>query len=198
MNKQNLDSDLTYKLLSLKNIRTAFVGHVTRLISKIETCIFNSDKFEKIFCLKDQLTVIFDRLKAVDNKFISLNENAEDIESTNEIYFEQNSRVLNTNKIIENCISLKRPFAESLSSRSIRSSKSRVNSNSSQSQSNISSSSSVSRKRVKAELLLKQSHERFERKSKILERQKSLELELERENIIEAENQLKLLELKDD
>ena len=41
-------------------------------------------------------------------------------------------------------------------------------------------------------------HERFERKSKLLERQKSLELELERENIMEAENPLKLLELKDD
>ena len=72
--------------------------------------------------------------------------------------------------------------------------KNRVNSNSSQSKSNTSSSSSVSRKRIQAESLLKRSHERFERKSKLLERQKSLELE--RENIIEAENELKLL--KDD
>ena len=103
-----------------------------------------------------------------------------------------------TNEIIEKCISRKRPFAESLSSKSIRSSKSRVNSNSSQSQSNTSSSSSVSRKRIKAELLLKQSHERFERKSKLLKRQKSLQLELERESIIKARNKLKLLELKDD
>ena len=127
-----------------------------------------------------------------------MNENAEDIESANEIYFRQNFRVLNTNEIIENYISRKRTFTESLSSKSIRSSKSRVNSNSSPSQSNTSSSSSVSRKRVKAELLLKQSHERFEKKSKSLEKQKSSELELERENIIEVENQLKLLELKDD
>ena len=109
----------------------------------------------------------------------------------------QNSRVLNTNEIIEKYISGKRPFTEFLSSKSIRSSKSGVISNSSQSQSNISSPSSVSRKRVKAELLLKQSYERFERKSKLLEKQNSLELELEREKIIEAENQLKLLELKD-
>ena len=100
---------MTQELLSLKNCRTAFVGHVTKLICKIETCIFNSDKVEKILCLK---------------------------------FF-------------------------------------------------------VSRKRVKAELLLKQSYERFERKSKLLEKQNSLELELEREKIIEAENQLKLLELKD-
>ena len=100
MSEQNPDSDLTQELLSLKNSRTAFVGHVTRLISKIETCIFNSDKVGKILCLKEQLAVILEKLKAVNNKFVSLNENAEDIESANEIYFEQNSRALNTNEII--------------------------------------------------------------------------------------------------
>ena len=79
-------------------------------------------------------------------------------------------------------------------------SKSRVYFSSSQSKSNTSSSSSVSRKRVDYyfDLLLTQSHERFKRKTRLLEKQKFLELELERKNIIEAENQLKLLELKDD
>lgn len=47
--KQNPDCYLTQELLSLKNSRTAFVAHVTKLISKIETCIFNSDKVEKSF-----------------------------------------------------------------------------------------------------------------------------------------------------
>lgn len=125
-----------------------------------------------------------------------MNENAEDIESTNKIYFDQNSRVMNTYEIIKNYILGKRPFTEFLSSKSIRSSKSRANSNSSQPQSNTSSSSPVSRKRIKAELLLKQSHERFESKSKLLE---ILRVRIrERENITEAENKLKLLELKDD
>ena len=50
---------------------------------------------------KEQLAVILEKLKAVNNKFIRLNENAEDIESANEIFFEQNFRVLNTNEIIE-------------------------------------------------------------------------------------------------
>ena len=67
-------------------------------------------------------------------------------------------RVLNTNEIIKSYISRRRPFAKSLLSKNIRSSKSRVNSNSSQSQSNT-PSSSVSHKRIKAELLHKQSHE---------------------------------------
>ena len=61
---------------------------MTRLISKIETCIFNSDKVEKILYLKEQLTVILQKLKAVNNKFISLNKNKEDTESANKIYFE--------------------------------------------------------------------------------------------------------------
>ena len=82
---------------------------MTRLISKIETCIFNSDKVKKILCLKEQLAVILEKLKAVNSKFISLNENEEHIESANEIY----SRVLSTNEIIENYISHKIPFAES-------------------------------------------------------------------------------------
>ena len=77
MREQNPDSDLTQELLSLKNSRTAFVGHVTRLISKIGTCIFKSDKVEKTLCLKEQLAVILEKLKAVNNKLISLNENAE-------------------------------------------------------------------------------------------------------------------------
>ena len=102
MREQNPDSDLTQELLSLNNSTAAFVGHVTRLISKIETCIFNSDKVEKnALFKKEQLAVILEKLKAVNNKFISLNENAEDIESANEIFFEQNFRVLNTNEIIE-------------------------------------------------------------------------------------------------
>ena len=61
---------------------------MTRLISKIETCIFNSDKVEKILYLKEQLTVILQKLKVVNNKFISLNKNKEDTESTNKINFE--------------------------------------------------------------------------------------------------------------
>ena len=54
MSEQKPDFDFTREILSFKNIRTAFVGHVARLISKIETCIFNSDKVEKILCLKEQ------------------------------------------------------------------------------------------------------------------------------------------------
>ena len=78
--------------------------------------------------------------------------------------------------------------------KSIRSSNSETSLNNSQSKSKTSSSSwSASRKRAKAELLLQQSQERFERKWILLERQKSLKLELKRENIL---NKLKSMQLK--
>ena len=79
MNK-NPGSDLTQECSSLKNNRTAFAVHVTKLISKIETCFFNSDKVEKIFCLKEQLAVILEKLKVVNDKNMNLNENAEGTE----------------------------------------------------------------------------------------------------------------------
>ena len=66
--EQNSGSNLTQKLLFLKINRAAFVGHVTRLISKIETCIFNSDKVKKVLCLKQQLAANING-KRQDHKF---------------------------------------------------------------------------------------------------------------------------------
>ena len=81
--------------------------------------------------------------------------------------------------------------------KSVRSSNSETSLNNSQSKSKTSSSSwSASRKRAKAELLLQQSQERFERKWILLERQKSLKLELKRENILNKLNKLKSMQLK--
>ena len=88
----------------------------------------------------------------------------------------------------KNYTSQKSEYTNSLPSRSIRSSKSRVNFSSSQSKSYTPSSSSVSRKGIKAKLLLKQFQELFQKQAKLLEKLKSLQSELERENIIEAEN----------
>lgn len=42
------------------------------------------------------------------------------------------------------------------------------------------------------------SQERFERKSELLEKQKPLDLEIERENIIQIQNKYKLLQLKEE
>ena len=56
--EQKPDSDLTQELFYLNNNRTVFFGHVNKLISKIETCIFNSNKVEKSFVKKNNYQFI--------------------------------------------------------------------------------------------------------------------------------------------
>ena len=51
--------------------------------------------------------------------------------------------------------------------------------------------------KAEAELILWQTKERFERKAKLLEQQKLLELEIEKEKIFEAQERLKIAELKE-
>ena len=160
---------------------------MTRLTDKIDSCIYEPEKHEKLICLYDQLTVIVEKLKGFNDQFTSLTENPGNIETENEIFFEQNSRILNVKEKIQNYISSY-----------IRSSNSGTSLNNSESKSKTSSSSSSpSRKRTKAESLLQQSQERFERKCMLLERQKPLELELKGENIIKGQNKLKSMQLKE-
>ena len=69
----------------------------------------------------------------------------------------------------------------------------------SQRSSKNSSSSSHSKSvylKTEAELILLQTKEQFERKSKLLEQQKLLKLEIEKEKIFEARERLKIVELK--
>ena len=51
--------------------------------------------------------------------------------------------------------------------------------------------------KAEAELILSQTKERFERKAKLLEQQKLLELEIEKEKIFEAQERLKIAKLKE-
>ena len=51
--------------------------------------------------------------------------------------------------------------------------------------------------KAEAELILSQTNERFERKAKLLEQQKLLELEIEKEKVFEAQEKLKIAELKE-
>ena len=54
------DTDhLKEQLSSLKNSSKAFIGHVTRLINKIQEAIENLENTEKVLCLTEQLNVIF-------------------------------------------------------------------------------------------------------------------------------------------
>ena len=66
--EQKPDCDLTQKLLYLKNGRTAYFSRVARLNSKIETCIFDLHKVEKILCLKEKLAAVLEKLKVVNER----------------------------------------------------------------------------------------------------------------------------------
>ena len=82
------DFDSCEKLISLKNSRTAFIGHVTKYINKINDGILASEKFENIICLNERLTVSLEKLKGVIDEFINLAECPEEIEKSNDIYLE--------------------------------------------------------------------------------------------------------------
>ena len=176
-----------------------------------------NDNFKTIKCLEEQLHQILEKLKGVNDKYISSAMNPEDSENASEIYFEQDSRVAATSTFIEQFVIKQQevqsnipPFQQeqyrdvwrsksnlrhSSKSKSSKSPSSKSSSKHSKSSRSSSSRESTSRKKAEAELLAVQAKERFDRKKELLEKQKILELELENEHLIEAQNKLQLIRL---
>ena len=88
-------------LVILPRSRSAFIGHITRLINKSNEKLSLNDNFKTIKCLEEQLYQILEKLKGVNDEYISSAMNPEDIENASEIYFEQYSRVIATSAFIE-------------------------------------------------------------------------------------------------
>ena len=63
-----------------------------------------NDNFKTIKCLEEQLHQILEKLKSVNDEYISSAMNPEDIEKVSEIYFEQHSRVIATSASIEHSV----------------------------------------------------------------------------------------------
>ena len=188
------------KLLNLCKSRSAFIGHITRLINKLNEKLSSNDNIKTIKCLEEQLYQILEKLKKVNDEYISIALNPDDIETSSEIYFEQHSRVTLISQSIEQFILKKQQvqnavqqdhFQEILKSKSSHSSKSK----SSKTSKSSSRRESTSCKKAKAELSAIQPKERFDRKKELFEKQKNLELELENEHVIEAQNKLQLIKL---
>ena len=72
-----------------------------RLINKINEKLSLNDNFKTIKCLEEQLYQILDKLKGVNDEYISSAVNPEDIENASEIYLEQYSRVIAASAFIE-------------------------------------------------------------------------------------------------
>ena len=147
---------------------------------------------EKVLCLTEQLNVIFKKLKGTIFNFIELSLSTEEIENANEILCGQSSRVIEVQNIVENYFETSSKSSKVCSSKVFKSKKS----TSQRSSSNSSHSKSVHLK-AEAELILLQTKELFERKAKLLEQQKLLELEMEKEKIFEGQERLKIAELKE-
>ena len=171
------------KLLNLRKSRSAFIGHITRLINKLNEKLSSNDNIKTIKCLEEQLYQILEKLKKVNDEYISIALNPDDIEISSEIYFEQHSRVTLISQSIEQFILKKQQvqnavqqdhFREILKSKSSHSSKSKSSklSKSSKTSKSPSRGQSKSCKKAKAELLAIQAKERFDRKKELLENNK--------------------------
>ena len=172
---------LEEQLSSLKNSRKAFIGHVTRLINKIHEAIDNLENTEKVLHFTEQLNVIFKKLKGTIFNFIELSPSPEEIENVKEILCEQNSRVIEIQNIVENYFEISSKISKICSSKVSKSKKS-----TSQRSCSSSSHSKIVHLKAEAELILSQTKERSERKTKLLEKQKLLELKIEKEKSFEA------------
>ena len=91
-------------LVTLRRSRSAFIRHITRLINEISEKLSLNDNFKTIKCLEEQLYQILDKLKGVNDEYISSAVNPEDIENASEIYLEQYSRVIAASAFIEQFI----------------------------------------------------------------------------------------------
>jgi len=202
--------DLMPSLNNLKRSRSAFIGHLTRIINRInESLCITTTNIKTIKCLEEQLYQTLERLKQTNEKYINLTFDHEDIEQSNEIYFENHSRVIEISEAIQSFILTQQEKVnneQQIYYRSVIESKhSASNSYKSKSSSNRTSQSSRSRssqestrqKIAKAELVANQAREKFDRRKTLLERQKAIELDIEKEKLYEAQNKLQLAQLTD-
>ena len=105
----NFESDFkndnsTKNLVTLHRSRLAFIGHTARLINKINEKLSLNDNFKTIKCLEEQVYQILEKLKGVNDEYISFAMNPEDNENVREIYFKQFSQVMASSALIEQFI----------------------------------------------------------------------------------------------
>ena len=105
--EKDFDFDTDFKkessaenLVILRRSRSAFIGHILRLINQINEKLSLNNNFKAITCLDEQLYQILEKLKSVNDEYISFAMNTEDIENASEMYFEQHSRVITTSASI--------------------------------------------------------------------------------------------------
>ena len=171
-----------------------------------------NDNFKTIKCLEEQLYQILEKLKCVNDEYISSGINLKTLKTPVKFILSSILNLLQTSALIEQFVIKQQevqsnvlPFQQeqyrdvlrsksnlshSSKSKSSKSSSSKSSSKYSNSSKSSSSRESTSCKRAEAKLLAIQAKERFDRKKELLEKEK---LERENEHLIEAQNKLQLI-----
>ena len=89
----------------LKGSKSAYLGHITRTIIRINTLMSEPDNVEMVIRLRDQLGNLVRKLKTVLDTLVELSDSAQKVFVYNEPHFEQKERVLNFKRQISTYIS---------------------------------------------------------------------------------------------
>ena len=92
------------KIKRLNSIESAYLGHITKAISRIETLMSEPD-VEMVIYLQDQLDNLVTKLKTVLDTLVELSDSPEVVFVYNELHFEQKERIVNFKRQISRYIS---------------------------------------------------------------------------------------------
>ena len=93
------------KIKHLKGSKSAYLDHITKTITKINTLMSEADNVEMVICLQDQLDNLVAKLKTVLDTLVELPESPEEVFVYNELHFEQKERVVKFKRQISTYIS---------------------------------------------------------------------------------------------
>ena len=93
------------KIKRLKGSKSAYLGHITKTISIINTLMSEPDNVETVICLQDQLDNLVAKLKTVLDTLVELSDSSEEVFVYDELHFEQKERIVNFKRQISTYIS---------------------------------------------------------------------------------------------
>ena len=93
------------KTKRLKGSKSAYLGQITKTITRISTLMPEPDNVEMVICLQDQLDNLVAKLMTVLDTLVELSDLPEEVSVYNELHFEQKERVVKFKRQISAYIS---------------------------------------------------------------------------------------------
>ena len=103
-NNETNHENLQKKLKQLKHSQGAYIGHITKTITKIDKFIIEKNYIEQIKYLEEQLEKNIKKLKIVIDEYCHISESPEQHDIMNECFLVKNARVLKAKNTIDNYI----------------------------------------------------------------------------------------------